>query len=668
MSAPHPNSDENRKFGKGSAASPALPNSFRPTCAGDTVVSNGPFVFIGNFHKTLPHNVFGEVEPSAYRQFAFTCLEVEAGVRVGFEDVQSGNLQTGDFDASADKGAILTVAGFVSPLAGASSESLGPDPKDLEMLPAPGIQSLSTAAEMAELYWMALLRDQPLRRLVKGESLVDQAGDDINRLYSEAIDKDREIGRVKAIQDLPSLISEKLYFGKGSNDGSPVGIFRTGLVAEEHGPLVSQFFLQDIPFGTQTIDSRQVPYVAGKDFLTTHEDWLRAQNLGKDAFGRGYGDGNNYGDDQEPSRSNAVYYKQAKTASILPKRYISSMRDLARFVNRDALHQAYFNAALFLDAVNAPLDDGNPYKLRQTRDGGFATLGGPDLLTIVSEVASRALKVVWRQKWLVHRRCRPEVYGGLLQMQKNGLLGKDIKAFDQHQSVDPHTTYKRAYGLPLEGFGNDSTGMQLNLAHVVSLVEAHNAKQNESKGGAATAFLPMAFSAGSPVHPAYGAGHATVAGACVTVLKAWFDEDQKFQDVLDSHNARKSNRKDPGDNLCILLPGDRLNSNDMDLYNEPEAIAPNHGLYDIWGLSNLTVGGELNKIASNVAMGRTMGGVHWRTDNTRSLRLGEQVAMEILRKRTTEYAEKGVSFTFRSFDRKLIRIAAGEIKELDSFC
>ena len=34
--------------------------------------------------------------------------------------------------------------------------------------------------------------------------------------------------------------------------------------------------------------------------------------------------------------------------------------------------------------------------------------------------------------------------------------------------------------------------------------------------------LPMAYTPGSPAHPAYGAGHATVAGACVTILKAFF--------------------------------------------------------------------------------------------------------------------------------------------------
>ncbi|NJM33219.1 MAG: hypothetical protein HC848_10700 [Limnobacter sp.] len=74
------------------------------------------------------------------------------------------------------------------------------------------------------------------------------------------------------------------------------------------------------------------------------------------------------------------------------------------------------------------------------------------------------------------------------------------------------------------------------------------------------------------------------------------------------------------------------------------------------------MGGELNKLASNVAMGRSMGGVHWRSDNTRSLRLGESIAIEILRKRTMEYAERPVSFTFRTFDRQVAYIAQGQVQ------
>lgn len=37
----------------------------------------------------------------------------------------------------------------------------------------------------------------------------------------------------------------------------------------------------------------------------------------------------------------------------------------------------------------------------------------------------------------------------------------------------------------------------------------------------------------------------------------------------------------------------------------------------------LTVGGELNEVAANIATGRNMAGVHWRTDFTEVVRLGE---------------------------------------------
>ncbi|HKG72402.1 MAG TPA: hypothetical protein VKA87_10905 [Nitrososphaeraceae archaeon] len=41
-------------------------------------------------------------------------------------------------------------------------------------------------------------------------------------------------------------------------------------------------------------------------------------------------------------------------------------------------------------------------------------------------------------------------------------------------------------------------------------------------------FLSQTFTEGSPTHPSYGAGHATVAGAFATILKAFFNEDAKI--------------------------------------------------------------------------------------------------------------------------------------------
>src|SRR5207237_2117394 len=81
--------------------------------------------------------------------------------------------------------------------------------------------------------------------------------------------------------------------------------------------------------------------------------------------------------------------------------------------------------------------------------------------------------------------------------------------------------------------------------------------------------LPQAFPEGSPLHPSYGAGHATVAGASATILKAVFDESYVIpQPVVPSADG------------LTLAP-----------YTGPDA-------------DRLTVGGELNKLAANVAMGR----------------------------------------------------------------
>lgn len=623
-----------------------------PTPNNDESLTTPGISFIGNFHKTLPHNEYGEVDPAAHRKFERTCLEIEAGAPINFEEVPKGPLahaaQT-PFDAGAHSSLVGTVAKFTSPLAGAATEMHGPDPKSLEMPPAPDCLSITAAAEMVELYWMALLRDAPLLALQQdrappaagcadisahdaalGYSVTGRVNDArkaVNTVFDCAVRHDTTPGKLRAPLDV---------------DGSPGGadiklqtLFRSGLHDEAFGPLVSQFFIRPIGYGTQTIDQKQVPYIAKRDFLTTHGDWLLAQNTGKDKYGWDYGTCNNYSD--QCHRGASYYPIDANGTPV--KRYISTMRDLARFVNRDALHQAYFNAALFLDGVAAPLDAGNPYRgSRYTRESAFASLGGPDLLTLVSEVASRALKVVWRQKWLVHRRCRPEVYGGLIQMQRNGYNG-----------------VTRNYGLPTQIA--DCPNFDNVLDETLATVSAHNDAMN---GGTDTFFLPMAFSAGSPGHPAYGAGHATVAGACVTVLKAWFDEDASlakvFADANNNADVELISPKDPpGGEFKLLQPGYRKSGANLEDFCEPQEYAGPDA-------RRMTVGGELNKIASNVAMGRSMGGVHWRTDNTRSLRLGEAIATEILRKRTLEYAERPTSFTFRAFDRHTVHITQGQVR------
>ena len=70
----------------------------------------------------------------------------------------------------------------------------------------------------------------------------------------------------------------------------------------------------------------------------------------------------------------------------------------------------------------------------------------------------------------------------------------------------------------------------------------------------------------------------------------------------------------------------------------------------------LTLGGELNKLAANVAMGRNFGGIHWRTDYAASLLLGEEVAIRMLMDLKLTYNEDFQGYTFTRFDGTRITV------------
>ncbi len=261
-------------------------------------------------------------------------------------------------------------------------------------------------------------------------------------------------------------------------------------------------------------------------------------------------------------------------------RYMRNGRDIGQWVHIDVLFQAYFHAFLILAGAGAPFDDGNPYNGNSSQIG-FGTFGGPHIATLLCEVSTRALKAVWYQKWFVHRRLRPEVQAA--RVHRTLFAGAD---YPVHPEI-------------LNSFSDT----------------------NRLKGfmPAGSALLPMAFPEGSPTHPAYGAGHATVAGACVTILKAWFKESTRLVDI----------------GLAPVQPAD-----------DGLSLAP----YVDSDAGDLTVGGELNKVAANVALGRNTAGVHWRSDAAESMKLGEQIAIGILRDQRACYNEVFNGFSLTKFD------------------
>ncbi len=421
---------------------------------------------------------------------------------------------------------------LTSPQSGYAYDLEGRDAFSFIQKPAPKFASKENGAEISENYWMALLRDVPFTQYPTNP-IANAAAADLT-LFGSDFKGPKVAGQVTT--------------------GT---LFRGLTPGDLNGPWMSQFWYQPCFFGANEINQkiRTVKSIAdgGQNYMTDYATWLSIQN----------GVNPSQGDNFDPIA-----------------RYMRTGRDLGQWVHVDVLFQGYFQAFLVMaGTLGTGADAGNPYNTSATQ-AGFATFGGPHIATLLCEVATRALKAVWNQKWIVHRRLRPEVFAERI-----------------------HRKLYNAANYPIQ-------------SEILNSINT-----NSRLGGylpAGNALLPQAFPEGSPTHPAYGAGHATVAGACVTILKAWFNE-----------NAVVANPVVPDSTGQVLTP---------------YVGAP------------LTIGGELNKIAANVALGRNIAGVHWRSDATESIKLGEEVALSVLRDQKNTYNEPFAGFSLTKFDGTTVTV------------
>ncbi len=248
-------------------------------------------------------------------------------------------------------------------------------------------------------------------------------------------------------------------------------------------------------------------------------------------------------------------------------RYLHDGRGLCSYTHVDVLFQTFFTAYMVLGFIGVPVNPGNPY-INSTKQNGFGTFGGPDFAATLAAVARHALNSVWYQKWWIHLRHRPESGGAIVRQILSG------------------------FGNTLDGHVDDNV---LNSQSVQSSFKKYG-----------DYFLSQSFPEGSPTHPAYPTGHGTVAGACITVLKFFFDGS-------------------------FVVPNPVVSTNDG------LSLVP----YTGGDAGQLTVNGELNKLANNVSYGHgILAGIHWRSDTTASVQLGEAVAISMLQDRAATYAER----------------------------
>jgi hypothetical protein len=202
-------------------------------------------------------------------------------------------------------------------------------------------------------------------------------------------------------------------------------------------------------------------------------------------------------------------------------------------------------------------------------------------------MATRALKAAWFHKWIKDLRPRPEEYGALVQARLTNAIPLPQASGALHSDMLDSAV------LPIIF---DTFGSYL---------------------------LPQTFPEGSPTHPCYPTGHGTVGGACITVLKFFFDCSQKIRPLLNS----------AGRDLVVPDTDGLL----LDTYTGADA-------------DEMDINGELSKLAFNITSGHGIhAGIHFRSSSYWSVLLGEQVALSVLRDRAKSYNEP-FSVSITKFD------------------
>ena len=381
---------------------------------------------IASATKGLPHSQLGEVELPAY-QSLLTALTSQK-----HSDAENIIIGFG-------RKLVNLESGFAYDLEGGDSHTF-------TAVPPPAFASAQTGAEMIELYWQALARDVPFAQW-DSDPVINSAAAEINTLSA-----------YKGPRDASGKVTAANVF-RGTAPGCTVG------------PYVSQYLLQTINFGSTPREQMYRTGMPGVNYMATYSEWLLLQS-GLPPF---------------------------LTEEFDPMfRYIYTGRSLAQFVHYDYVIQTYLQASLILagdypetllTSNKHPFSSTNPYSTSAVQVP-WVSFGPPLVQNWLGRVTTLGLKTIWHDKWVVHRRARPELFSG------------------------------RVY--------NTLTGAANYPIHPSLL----NSKALQTVAQSTRGLLPQAFVEGCPLHPSYPAGHSVIAGACATLLKALFDETEVVSNAV----------------------------------------------------------------------------------------------------------------------------------------
>lgn len=369
---------------------------------------------------------------------------------------------------------------------------------------------------------------------------------------------------------------------------SPIGVnftaqtlFRGMSASEKFGPYISQLLLLNIPMGGMTVEqkynaqpTKQMAIAEGKTV-----EWGRNNT-------------------EMVAMQNTTLNLLPPANTVMQKRYIHTGRSLAEAVHIDPVYQFFYQASLILLGLGVPMNPGMPSYANQA---SFITgASGPSVQCSIAEVTGLALKHAWFWKWQVFRGLRPEVYSLWVDNVLNARVANA---------------------------GNyDIDSILLNSA-AINAIKAYN----QSWGFADSYTLPTTYREGSPIHPDWPSGHATVAGAAITIMKIFFNATGLWSSLPGLQ---------PGNINRTIVP--------LSVSGIYAQASTNGGIlidYSLGDASSMTINGELNKLASNVAFGRDFAGIHYRSSAVGGILLGEKVAIGYMEDQLSSMVQNGVGGT-----------------------
>ncbi|MEC7963995.1 MAG: hypothetical protein VX083_18480 [Pseudomonadota bacterium] len=606
----------------------------------------------GTYTKGLSHDPYGRVRAGDLKQLITALTTRHAGFNV---PLYSGGFlrPSGSHEARRQESPLATP----TPLSRPGDGELGATgPTAAPQMPAsPELGSDELTAEMGELYAAALLRDIPFERWPTCRITV--------RLTEQLAD-------LAYFQHAKGPAAAKRRLARGDLD--PAHLFNGCTPGDRVGPYISQFLLvgnrehaaldaldtEDGPKAaraapSQDALSRAARYVPApiRKLLSTQEDCIQP-NDGVIRYGvqmisqrfAGHLDGCDHMtewatwlDVQNGSNRKDAYDRFRDTA-----RFITTPRDLATYVHFDTLFQAYQNAALILLGAEEPTDQGLPEgRGHPTRDGA-ATFGAAHILSMLAEVGHLALTSAQSQKFAPPLTARPEALAAGIALSQTG--GSAAESLGSEQPLFARMS------RDLTDSGLLSAICQLNRTNNRFWSAQYGAVDLGPLHEDSNALLPQVYPEGSPMHPGHGSAHATVAGACVTVLKAFFEMYQLPAGTPERGRPILTGAEPL--HPAAYFSDERMLSGEGAMLPHPYTPDPE---YDYTRLAaakdsaDLTVQGELNKLASNISFGRCFAGVQRYSEHYESLRQGERIAVDFLRRKLMD-GQSAASVRFASFD------------------